>query len=131
MATLRCTSRRPEETTMARTATAPVNHPDRFFIGGEWVAPSSDATIDVIDSGTEELFFTRRRGAGRRHGARGRRGAHRVRRGPVAAADARGARRVPARARGRRCSERGDDARPDLAARVGRRSTRIAQVLRR
>ena len=37
--------------------TAPVTHPDRFFIGGEWVAPSSDATIDVIDSGTEELFF--------------------------------------------------------------------------
>jgi aldehyde dehydrogenase (NAD+) len=37
--------------------TAPVSHPDRFFIGGEWVAPSSDAVIDVIDSGTEELFF--------------------------------------------------------------------------
>jgi acyl-CoA reductase-like NAD-dependent aldehyde dehydrogenase len=33
-------------------------HADRFFIGGEWVRPSSDATIDVIDSGTEELFFT-------------------------------------------------------------------------
>ena len=28
----------------------------RFFIGGEWVQPSSAATIDVIDSGTEELF---------------------------------------------------------------------------
>jgi acyl-CoA reductase-like NAD-dependent aldehyde dehydrogenase len=39
------------------TATAPVSRPDRFFIGGEWVEPSSDATIDVIDSGTEELFF--------------------------------------------------------------------------
>src|SRR5262249_33858861 len=39
------------------TATAPVTRPDRFFIGGEWVEPSSDATIDVIDSGTEELFF--------------------------------------------------------------------------
>jgi aldehyde dehydrogenase (NAD+) len=38
-------------------AAAPVRHPDRFFIGGEWVEPSSDATIDVIDSGTEELFF--------------------------------------------------------------------------
>ena len=37
--------------------TAPVTHPDRFYIGGEWVAPSSDATIDVIDSGTEQLFF--------------------------------------------------------------------------
>ena len=38
-------------------AAAPVSHPDRFFIGGEWVAPSSDAMIDVIDSGTEELYF--------------------------------------------------------------------------
>ncbi len=36
---------------------APVRHPDRFYIGGEWVAPSSTAQIDVIDSGTEELFF--------------------------------------------------------------------------
>jgi acyl-CoA reductase-like NAD-dependent aldehyde dehydrogenase len=43
---------------MATTGTtAPVTHPDRFYIGGEWVAPSSDSTIDVIDSGTEELFF--------------------------------------------------------------------------
>jgi aldehyde dehydrogenase (NAD+) len=33
-------------------------HADRFFIGGEWVAPSSNSTIDVIDSGTEEFFFT-------------------------------------------------------------------------
>jgi aldehyde dehydrogenase (NAD+) len=40
------------------TASAPVLHPDRFFIGGEWVEPSSSATIDVIDSGTEALFFT-------------------------------------------------------------------------
>jgi aldehyde dehydrogenase (NAD+) len=37
--------------------TAPVTHPDRFFIGGAWVEPSTDSTIDVIDSGTEELFF--------------------------------------------------------------------------
>src|SRR3954451_1782557 len=41
----------------ARATTTPVQHADRFFIGGEWVEPSSDATIDVIDSGTEELFF--------------------------------------------------------------------------
>ena len=31
---------------------------DRFFIGGEWVAPSSDATIDVIDSTNEEVYYT-------------------------------------------------------------------------
>jgi acyl-CoA reductase-like NAD-dependent aldehyde dehydrogenase len=34
-----------------------LRHADRFFIGGEWVKPESDATIDVIDSGTEEFFF--------------------------------------------------------------------------
>ncbi len=37
--------------------TAPLLRPDCFYIGGEWVEPSSDAMIDVIDSGTEELFF--------------------------------------------------------------------------
>ena len=39
-------------------ASAPIRHADRFYIGGQWVAPSSDATIRVIDSDTEELFFT-------------------------------------------------------------------------
>ena len=34
------------------------SHADRFFIGGQWVKPSSDATIKVIDSGTEEFFFS-------------------------------------------------------------------------
>ncbi|MGD0883234.1 MAG: aldehyde dehydrogenase [Acidimicrobiales bacterium] len=38
--------------------TAPIRHADRFYIGGEWVVPSSDATIDVIDSGTEEHYFS-------------------------------------------------------------------------
>jgi aldehyde dehydrogenase (NAD+) len=38
-------------------ATAPVAHPDRLYIGGSWVEPSSDATIAVVDSGTEELYF--------------------------------------------------------------------------
>jgi len=42
---------------MTTGMTAPVTHPDRFYIGGEWVAPSSDSMIDVIDSGTEDLFF--------------------------------------------------------------------------
>lgn len=34
-----------------------VRHPDQFFIDGAWVVPSSNATIEVIDSGTEELFL--------------------------------------------------------------------------
>jgi acyl-CoA reductase-like NAD-dependent aldehyde dehydrogenase len=41
----------------ATAPTAPLRQPDRFYIGGKWVEPSSDATIEVIDSGTEELFF--------------------------------------------------------------------------
>jgi acyl-CoA reductase-like NAD-dependent aldehyde dehydrogenase len=42
---------------MVRPTTAPLAHPDAFFIGGSWVAPSSDAVIDVIDAGTEEVAF--------------------------------------------------------------------------
>jgi acyl-CoA reductase-like NAD-dependent aldehyde dehydrogenase len=34
-----------------------LRRPDRFYIGGEWVAPSSEATIEVIDPGTEECAF--------------------------------------------------------------------------
>ncbi len=37
--------------------TSPIRNADRFFIGGEWVKPSSAAMIDVIDSATEELYF--------------------------------------------------------------------------
>src|SRR5215475_14436669 len=43
---------------IASQASAPIRHADRFFIGGQWVAPSSDATIKVIDPGTEELYFS-------------------------------------------------------------------------
>jgi aldehyde dehydrogenase (NAD+) len=39
-------------------ATAPISHTDRFYIGGQWVAPSSDAKIRVIDSDTEQVYFT-------------------------------------------------------------------------
>jgi len=38
-------------------ATAPIKHADRFFIGGEWVTPSSTATIEVTDSATEDIFL--------------------------------------------------------------------------
>ena len=44
--------------TLANDISAPLRHADRFFIGGEWVKPSSEAVIDVIDSSTEELFFS-------------------------------------------------------------------------
>jgi acyl-CoA reductase-like NAD-dependent aldehyde dehydrogenase len=43
--------------TVTDETVVPLRHADRFFIGGEWVAPSSDATIDVIDSGTEQVYF--------------------------------------------------------------------------
>ena len=36
----------------------PLSNNDRFFIGGEWVKPSSDAVLDVIDSATEQLYFS-------------------------------------------------------------------------
>jgi len=35
-----------------------LRHGDRLFIGGEWVMPSTDATIVVTDSTSEEQFFT-------------------------------------------------------------------------
>ncbi len=43
---------------MLSETAVPLRHADRFFIGGEWVTPSSDATIDVIDSDTEEVYFS-------------------------------------------------------------------------
>jgi aldehyde dehydrogenase (NAD+) len=36
----------------------PIQHTDRFFIGGQWVKPSSDATISVIDSHSEQVYLT-------------------------------------------------------------------------
>jgi hypothetical protein len=45
-------------TISASEATVPVSHTDRFFIGGRWVTPSSDSTIDVIDSHTEQVYLT-------------------------------------------------------------------------
>src|SRR5690242_10170936 len=38
--------------------TVPVRHADRFFIGGDWVRPSSDAVIEVIDPANEQLFLS-------------------------------------------------------------------------
>ena len=35
-----------------------IRRPDRFFIGGAWVEPSSRARIDVRDSATEDVFLS-------------------------------------------------------------------------
>lgn len=43
---------------MSTGAQHPIRHPDRFFIGGAWVEPSSRARIDVRDSGSEEVFLS-------------------------------------------------------------------------
>jgi len=45
-------------TISASDVSVPIRHTDRFFIGGEWVAPSSDSTITVIDSHTEQAYLT-------------------------------------------------------------------------
>jgi aldehyde dehydrogenase (NAD+) len=42
----------------ATSTTAPVKHPNRFFIDGEWAAPSSTAKINVINCATEALFVS-------------------------------------------------------------------------
>ena len=34
-----------------------ISKPDQFFIDGDWVAPSSSSTFDVIDSSTEQVFL--------------------------------------------------------------------------
>jgi len=36
---------------------ATIAHADRFFIDGDWVAPSSDAQIKVVNPATEEVFI--------------------------------------------------------------------------
>ncbi len=41
----------------ATTTSAPVQQPDRLFIGGAWIQSSSPSRIDVFDSGKETLFL--------------------------------------------------------------------------
>ncbi|MEZ5734226.1 MAG: aldehyde dehydrogenase [Novosphingobium sp.] len=35
---------------------APIAHPDKIFVDGEWSAPASNTRIEVLDSATEEPF---------------------------------------------------------------------------
>lgn len=44
--------------TLANETAASLRHARRLFIGGAWVEPSSDATIQVTDSTNEEVFLT-------------------------------------------------------------------------
>ncbi|MGE4430943.1 MAG: aldehyde dehydrogenase [Sphingobium sp.] len=45
-------------TTDTHPHAAPLTHPDKFFIGGQWVAPAGAATIDVINPATEDVYVT-------------------------------------------------------------------------
>jgi acyl-CoA reductase-like NAD-dependent aldehyde dehydrogenase len=36
---------------------SPLTKPNHFFIGGDWVSPSSSSVFEVIDSATEEVFM--------------------------------------------------------------------------
>jgi aldehyde dehydrogenase (NAD+) len=42
---------------MVPSAQQIIKHPDRLFIGGKWVKPSTDGVIDVIAPASEELFL--------------------------------------------------------------------------
>ncbi len=37
---------------------APIQSPDQLFIGGEWTKPSGSSKLNVLNSGTEELFLS-------------------------------------------------------------------------
>lgn len=43
---------------MTNDTAVPIRHNDRFFIGGSWVEPTSADLIEVIDSATEEPYFS-------------------------------------------------------------------------
>lgn len=45
-------------TTIAPEHTVHVAHPDLFYIGGQWVEPSSTRKIDLVDPATEEVFLS-------------------------------------------------------------------------
>src|SRR5581483_1780860 len=51
------TSQWRTDMTLAPDFKVALRYPDRFFIGGEWVQPSSSALLDVFDSHSEEVFL--------------------------------------------------------------------------
>src|SRR5580693_7128163 len=44
---------------MSATLTAGdwLRHPDRFFVGGQWITPSTDQVIEVVQPATEEIYL--------------------------------------------------------------------------
>ena len=44
---------------MSATLTAGdwLRHPDRFFVGGQWITPSTDQVIEVVQPATEEVYL--------------------------------------------------------------------------
>ncbi|MFT4234109.1 MAG: aldehyde dehydrogenase family protein, partial [Microbacterium sp.] len=34
-----------------------LSHPDKLYIGGEWVPPQSGSQFAIIDSATEDVFY--------------------------------------------------------------------------
>lgn len=42
---------------MSTSIQSPVVHPDKFFIDGCWVSPSTDEKFAIVDSSTEEPYF--------------------------------------------------------------------------
>ncbi|MFD7205860.1 aldehyde dehydrogenase [Streptomyces sp. NPDC059893] len=40
-----------------RDLPVPLRHPDRLYIDGRWVPPTTQSTFDVIDPATEELYY--------------------------------------------------------------------------
>src|SRR6476660_8834906 len=52
-----CVNLRSGSMSVTSEVQVPIGQPDKFFVGGSWVAPSSDSTFAVIDPATEELYF--------------------------------------------------------------------------
>src|SRR5262245_52094036 len=46
-----------EQDMSTQISTPSITSPDRLFIGGEWVAPSSGSMFDVVMPSTEDVFL--------------------------------------------------------------------------
>lgn len=48
----------PQDSAQLAQVPIAIAHPDKFFIGGEWVTPSSSSTRDLINPATEEKIMS-------------------------------------------------------------------------